>query len=155
MVGNTVVFSQNVKNKQTNKQAKTNKLFVQYLCWPAKILLLFLSFSAHLRQGAQLSCITMLVILIQHTKHTLEYQVSAAYLPSLCTNWVSGSIPDPYSVHLVFTPNLLPQAFLLALRFSFCIYKTGPKRSKLWSEGPPGKQWYTLSEDTLSGLFHN
>ena len=49
--------------------------------------------------------------------------------------------PDT-NVHLLSSPNLLSQ-FPPAS-------KTGPNRSKSWSEGPPRKQWYTLSEATLS-----
>ena len=57
--------------------------------------------------------------------------------------WVPGSIPAPFTyVHLVSSSNMLQQDFLCALRTK--------KIEKIWSEGPPWKQWYTLSKATLS-----
>ena len=81
-------------------------------------------------------------------------QVSTVYLPVLCTN-ESGF--DSWSRHL-YTFGF--QSTCFCSFFSGCsgfplAYKTGPKRSKIWPGGPPGKQWYTLSEAFLCkyGLF--
>ena len=64
--------------------------------------------------------------------------------------WVLNLIPSPGTyVHLISSPNMLLHFFSRHSGFPPAS-KTALKRSKIWSEDPHGKQWYTLSEATLS-----
>ena len=77
-------------------------------------------------------------------------QVSAAYLPSLRTNESRVRSPVPALYALGFQSKFASAGFSPGTPVFLLHLKLDQKRSKIWSEDPPGKQWYTLSEATLS-----
>ena len=92
---------------------------------------------------------------LRETLNTLsreKKQVSAEYLPSLCTNKPRVRSPVPALLCTWFPVQTCFRRFFSGHSGFPPASKTGPK---IWSEGPPGKQWFTPSEATLSkyGLF--
>ena len=85
--------------------------------------------------------------------YLLGKQASPAYLPSLCTNESRVRSPVPALMCTWFPVQTCFRRFFSGHSCFPPASKTGPKRSKFWSEGPPGKQWYTLNKATLS-IWH-
>ena len=76
--------------------------------------------------------------------------LEAAYLPSLYTNEFQVRFPVPALLCIWFPVQICFRRFFSGHSSFPPASKTGPKRSKTWSESPPEKQWHTLSEATLS-----